>query len=165
MKYGGNFVSKIGSYQSLEETSRSADYNAGQHPVNVNCEKWLTTSDMTTAAGCQHSVTHPEQYTGKPEAQPSEFSNYDKVPDGNWRFGEHVSASHTWHSPDPLAPYASYSIPQTATPKENVAQVHDQMPTDTAEGIQFMALPYSAHGGHQYRPKYSKQSNDVGHLT
>jgi hypothetical protein len=131
----------------------------------VLCPKWLTTSDMNGINGCQHSVTHPEPYTGKHTAQPSFYSNYDKVPDGNWRVGDSVSASHTWHNPDPLNPYVSYSIPQTATPKENVAQAHNQLPAETAEGIQFMALPYSAHGGHQYRPKYSKQSNDVGLMT
>jgi len=182
--YQGNHVSKIGSYQSLEAWTRSPDYNAGQHPANVACASWLTTSDMNSLSGCQHSVTHPEKYTGKPEAQPSEFSNYDKVPSGNWRYGSHVSTSHTWHSPDPnpagvaatsqdststgySAPvtYTYTALPQTVTPKENVAQAHDHLPTATAEGIQFMALPYSAHGGHQYRPKYSKQSNDAGHLT
>lgn len=165
VKYAGNFVSKIGSYQSPEAWTRGPDYNAGQHPTNVGCGKWLTTSDMSAAAGCQHSVTHPEQYTGKPEAQPSEFYNYDNVGDGNWRAGEHISPSHTWHNPDPLDIYTSYSIPQTATPKENVAQAHDHLPGGTAEGIQFLSPPYTAHGGHQYRPKYSKHSNDPGHHT
>lgn len=156
---------KHGSYQSPETWTRSPDYNAGQHPMNVACPKWLTTSDMNGMNGCQHSVTHPETYTGKHTAQPSFYSNYDKVPDGNWRVGDHLSPSHTWHNPDPLSPYVPYSIPQTATPKESVSQAHDHLPGSTAEGIQFMSPSYSGHGGHQYRPKYSKQSNDPGHIT
>lgn len=152
---GGNFVGKVGSYQSPETWSRSPDYNAGQHPINVPCGTLRTT-------GCQHSVTHPEGYTGKPFAQPSEFSNYDKVAMSYSRMGEHVSNSHTFHSPSDLSPYASTARPQTITPKDNAAMAHDHLPGGTAEGIQFMAAPYSGFGGHQYVPKYSKQSHDVG---
>jgi len=167
--YRGNFKAKVGSYQSPEASTRSADYNAGQHPQNVDCHKWLTTSDMSAAAGCQHSVTHPESYTGKHMAQGSEYSNYDKVAAGNWRVGEHISASHTWHSTvslnPPLGAHPDRSYPQQITNHANVARAHDHLPAEHSEGIQFMSPSYSAHGGHQYRPKYSKQSNDVGHST
>jgi hypothetical protein len=155
---GGNFHGKVGSYQSPETWSRSPDYNAGQHPVNKGCGMLQTT-------GCQHTVTHPEVYTGKPNSQPSEVSNYDKKGSGpgNWRMGAHVSTSYTMSSPNPNLPYSTTNLPQTITPKENVARVHDQRAGGTTEGIQFMAPPYSGTGGHQYVPKYSKQSNDVGH--
>lgn len=172
---GGNFQGKVGSYQSPETWIRSDDYNAGQHPTNKNC---LTLGTGTFQIGCQHSVTHPQQYTGNPwenlnglTAQPSGPSNYDPVPDGNWRLGEHVSASHTFHSPNPdfiyqnLGTTPATTVPQTVTPKESVATVHDHLPGQTGEGIQFSAPTYSGHYGHHYVPKYTKQSNDVGHST
>jgi hypothetical protein len=67
------------SYQSKQTSSRAANYIGGQHPVNQNCHPDHSISDVRSGSGCQHSVTHPEPFTGKASAQPSEFSNYDKL--------------------------------------------------------------------------------------
>jgi len=69
----------VDSYQSPATWTRAENYVGGQHPANQDCNAVETKSDMKSTWGCQHSVTHPEPYTGKPKAQPSEFSNYDKA--------------------------------------------------------------------------------------
>lgn len=66
------------SYQSTKTSTRSANYYAGQHPVNQACYN-AGKSDMKSATGCQHSVTHPEPYTGKEATQPLEMNSYDDV--------------------------------------------------------------------------------------
>jgi hypothetical protein len=61
--------------------------------------------------------------------------------------------------------YSTTSVPQTITPKANAGMAHDHLPGSLSEGIQFTAPPYSAHAGHQYTPKYTRQSDETGHST
>jgi len=68
------------SYQSPDTWIRADEnYVGGQHPANQDCSSVETSSDLKAKWGCQHSVTHPEPYTGKPKAQPAELSSYDKA--------------------------------------------------------------------------------------
>jgi len=86
----GNFQGKVGSYQSPATSTRSDDYYAGMHPVNVPCHSLQVT-------GCQHSVTHPEATTGQHSGvtQPSLLQNLDSTGQQNWRTGDGVSAMYS----------------------------------------------------------------------
>jgi hypothetical protein len=141
-KIAHNFQGKVGSYQSPQTSIRSANYNAGQHPINVPCGKLQTT-------GCQHSVTHPEIYTGNaynnPTAQPSGPSNFDKVGTSgqDWRLGDSISTS--------------YKTPV----KQNWAA-----PFDNYDASRDTVAAYSGHAGHQYTMSVDRQIlTDVGSDT
>lgn len=72
---------QTGSYQVPLTWERSAeDYRAGQHPINIAVCKLNIT-------GCQHSVTHPEAFTGQPSgvAQPSWPQSLDSDGTKTWK--------------------------------------------------------------------------------
>lgn len=62
-----------GSFQTPLTSERSADYYAGQHPINV-------ATCVLNVTGCQHAVTHPEVSTGQSSGmtQPSWQQSLDQ---------------------------------------------------------------------------------------